>query len=283
MDFQENENNIEELLSIFQVESEEILEKIFADLLSFETNPTDKELCATLYRELHSLKGAVRMVGFNNIQNIVHKIEDILGLGLNEFTKCIVLPQGEFSQFVNATKSERVKIIEKLFDLEKYGDRFTAKLKGKLSLIETELAQKHGELTPYLFVTEEAVNKEKEELSKLQKTISQENEKLLKINDYIEKNKSFYSLSKDLLDDKKSLDKLLEKSERIEGLNQVIYQYENALKVKTSGDKLKIIYKDKSTLEEKIKKAEKNPFKMAFSECGNMTIDCKDNSLIFNK
>ena len=70
MDFQENENNIQELLSIFQVESEEILEKIFDNLLSFESNPTDKELCATLYRELHSLKGAVRMVGFNNIQNI---------------------------------------------------------------------------------------------------------------------------------------------------------------------------------------------------------------------
>jgi two-component system chemotaxis sensor kinase CheA len=77
LDFQENENNIQELLSIFQVESEEILEKIFDNLLSFESNPTDKELCATLYRELHSLKGAVRMVGFNNIQNIVHKIEDI--------------------------------------------------------------------------------------------------------------------------------------------------------------------------------------------------------------
>ena len=69
MDFQENENNIQELLSIFQVESEEILEKIFDNLLSFESNPTDKELCATLYRELHSLKGAVRMAGFNNVQN----------------------------------------------------------------------------------------------------------------------------------------------------------------------------------------------------------------------
>ena len=77
MAFQENENNTQELLNIFQAESEEILEKIFADLLSFESNPTDKELCATLYRELHSIKGAIRMVGFNNIQNIVHKIEDI--------------------------------------------------------------------------------------------------------------------------------------------------------------------------------------------------------------
>ena len=65
-------------MSIFQVESEEILERIFEHLLSLESNPKDRELCATLYRELHSLKGAIRMVGFNNIQNIIHKIEDIL-------------------------------------------------------------------------------------------------------------------------------------------------------------------------------------------------------------
>ena len=77
MDFQDNENNINELMSIFQVESEEILERIFEHLLSLESNPKDRELCATLYRELHSLKGAIRMVGFNNIQNIIHKIEDI--------------------------------------------------------------------------------------------------------------------------------------------------------------------------------------------------------------
>ncbi len=77
MNFQDNENNIQELMSIFQVESEEILDRIFENLLIFEAHPTDKELAATLYRDLHSIKGAIRMVGFNNIQTIIHKIEDI--------------------------------------------------------------------------------------------------------------------------------------------------------------------------------------------------------------
>lgn len=77
MDFQDNENNTQELMSIFQVESEEILDRIFENLLVFETHPTDRELSATLYRDLHSIKGAIRMVGFNNIQTIIHKIEDI--------------------------------------------------------------------------------------------------------------------------------------------------------------------------------------------------------------
>lgn len=77
MDFQDNENNIQELMSIFQLEAEEILERIFENLLLLESDPANKELHATLYRDLHSIKGAVRMVGFNNIQDIIHKVEDI--------------------------------------------------------------------------------------------------------------------------------------------------------------------------------------------------------------
>ena len=76
MDFQENDNT-PELLSIFQVEVEDIIEKILDNLLALELAPTDKEVSANLYRELHSAKGAVRMVGFTNIQTIIHKVEDI--------------------------------------------------------------------------------------------------------------------------------------------------------------------------------------------------------------
>ena len=77
MDFQDNENNIQELLSIFQAESEEIFERIFENLLSLENEPANRETSAALYRDLHSIKGALRMVGFNNLQTVIHKIEDI--------------------------------------------------------------------------------------------------------------------------------------------------------------------------------------------------------------
>lgn len=77
MDFQDNDNNTQELMGIFQTESEEILERIFENLLTLDKIPGDKETSASLYRDMHSLKGAIRMVGFNNIQAIIHKIEDI--------------------------------------------------------------------------------------------------------------------------------------------------------------------------------------------------------------
>ena len=78
MDFLDNDNSDnKELMQIFQAESEDIAEKIFNNFYALESTPANRELIDNVYRELHSLKGAVRMVGFNNIQIIIHKMEDI--------------------------------------------------------------------------------------------------------------------------------------------------------------------------------------------------------------
>ena len=78
MNFADNENqNNKEIMEIFRTESEEIQEKIFNNLFALENTPANKELIGNVYRDLHSLKGAVRMVGFNNLQMIFHKMEDI--------------------------------------------------------------------------------------------------------------------------------------------------------------------------------------------------------------
>ena len=77
MDFTDKDNTNKEVMAIFQAESEEIIERIFNNLFSLESTPANKELIGAVYRDLHSLKGAVRMVGFNNIQTIFHKMEDL--------------------------------------------------------------------------------------------------------------------------------------------------------------------------------------------------------------
>ena len=81
MDFLDNESNnnknSKEVMEIFRSESDEILERIFNNLFSLESTPANKELTNNVYRDLHSLKGAVRMIGYNNIQTILHKMEDI--------------------------------------------------------------------------------------------------------------------------------------------------------------------------------------------------------------
>jgi len=78
MDFLPEE--FEEILNIFRGETEEIIQKLNNNLLQLENNPNNKDLLVYLFRDAHSLKGAARMIGFNNIQRLAHKIEDVLGL-----------------------------------------------------------------------------------------------------------------------------------------------------------------------------------------------------------
>lgn len=82
MDFSDDMTN--EIFEIFQVESEEIISKINDNLLKLEKDNNDKEAILSLFRDAHSLKGAARMIGLNEVQEIAHKIEDILGLAKDD-------------------------------------------------------------------------------------------------------------------------------------------------------------------------------------------------------
>lgn len=82
MDF--SDEMASEILKIFQVESEEIISKLNNNLMDLEKNPKNKDAILLLFRDAHSLKGASRMVGFNNVQAVAHKMEDVLGLAKDD-------------------------------------------------------------------------------------------------------------------------------------------------------------------------------------------------------
>lgn len=46
--------------------------------------------------------------------------KDVIGLGLEHFTKCVVLPQGEFAAFLRARPGERKQLLERLLGLGLY-------------------------------------------------------------------------------------------------------------------------------------------------------------------
>lgn len=78
MDFLPEE--FEEILNIFREESEEQIQKLNQNLLKLEANPDNIGAISELFREAHSVKGAARMIGLNDIQAVAHKLEDIFGL-----------------------------------------------------------------------------------------------------------------------------------------------------------------------------------------------------------
>lgn len=62
---------------------------------------------------------------------VTEKITGILGVDADDFSKCIALPQGEFSQFVKSQPADRITLIERLFSLYRYGNGLKDKLKER--------------------------------------------------------------------------------------------------------------------------------------------------------
>ncbi|HET8602157.1 MAG TPA: SMC family ATPase, partial [Segeticoccus sp.] len=50
------------------------------------------------------------------IDEVALVIDDVVGLGLEQFVKVVLLPQGEFAAFLRASPEERRGLLERLFD-----------------------------------------------------------------------------------------------------------------------------------------------------------------------
>jgi two-component system, chemotaxis family, sensor kinase CheA len=76
--------NREEFISYFRDEAEELLQQIDADLLKLEefasSGGSDPEIVNSLFRALHTVKGSAGMLGFTDVQNLAHKLENLCDL-----------------------------------------------------------------------------------------------------------------------------------------------------------------------------------------------------------
>jgi len=68
---------MKDLIAVFKAETEEHLTNLDNGLVELERQPDNIELVRRLNREVHTLKGAARVFGFLQIQDIAHRIEDI--------------------------------------------------------------------------------------------------------------------------------------------------------------------------------------------------------------
>ena len=70
-------SEMKDLIAIFKAETEDHLLTLENGLVRLEKDPDDLELARSLNREMHTLKGAARVFGFSEIQEVAHRIEDI--------------------------------------------------------------------------------------------------------------------------------------------------------------------------------------------------------------
>ena len=134
--------------------------------------------------------------------------ENILGLTLEDFTRSVVLPQGNFSQFLKLTGTEKRDMLERIFNLEKYGDILSKKANSHKYNLENSLKSLDIELSAIGFNEEELnkqtekfeiLEKETENLKKEEKELKAEIQEMEEIRT-LEENISKFQKQKDELD-----------------------------------------------------------------------------------
>ncbi len=84
--------------------------------------------------------------------------EEIVGIQFDDFKKCIALPQGEFSQFLHASRKDRLLLIAKLFSLEQYGQALYSAVKARYDEKNGECEGVKGQLKAYEEITDEVLS-----------------------------------------------------------------------------------------------------------------------------
>ncbi len=72
--------DIDELLQEFLVESHELLDTLDESFVLLEENPSDSVVLGSIFRVMHTIKGTCGFLGFNNLEGLAHKAENLLSL-----------------------------------------------------------------------------------------------------------------------------------------------------------------------------------------------------------
>ncbi|MBC9957784.1 AAA family ATPase [Yimella sp. cx-51] len=81
----------------------------------------------------------------NRADETADLLDDLLGMGLHQFTQVVLLPQGEFAAFLRAKADDRAALLQRLFDISRFSD------------LEAWLAQERRECVAAVAANDQAI------------------------------------------------------------------------------------------------------------------------------
>ena len=145
----------------------------------------------------------------DKVGEVKSEVQDIIGLTSDDFTRSVVLPQGKFSEFLKLQDRDRRKMLERIFNLEKYGEKLSNKVKMRRNEAKEKITSLNGKLSQHEGITEEVYETIKEELLQAKKLEEIKNEDLTKSENEFEENKVIF-------EDQKSLQKYIDRKSQID-------------------------------------------------------------------
>ncbi len=90
----------------------------------------------------------IRIIADKN-KDVNEEAEKIIGLSYEDFSRSVVLPQGKFSEFLLLVNKDRRNMLERIFNLEKYGERLNKRIHEEYYSKEKELLTIETKLQAY--------------------------------------------------------------------------------------------------------------------------------------
>ncbi|EIL8448119.1 AAA family ATPase [Clostridium perfringens] len=200
------------------------------------------------------ITGGVENVLEEKAKAVTSKCEEIIGLKLDDFMRTVVLPQGKFSEFLKLEGKERRNMLERLFNLRKYGDDLSSKLSLEIRKEKDKMNVLEGQLKGYEGVSEEALKAKEEEIKEINLNIKSKEELLNKIKKEFEEAEKVWNTQKELYDKRIEEESLVSRSEEIKS-------FKERVEISNKADKVIVFI---NNLEEILKEINKEDLK--FSE-----------------
>ena len=194
----------------------------------------------------------------DSVKAINKNVEEILGLNIDDFTRTVVLPQGKFSEFLKLEGKDRREMLERLFNLEKYGDELSVKLFSKIKKENNKNNILEGQLKGYEDISFDKLRQCEERLKNNEIEFIKMKQELDEIEKIHKDNEELWNQQIELNKFKEKENNLKEKTDEIEEFKRRINLGESAERVmpyiKTYEDTLKLYMENKSLLENLTKK-----------------------------
>ncbi|MBE6071397.1 MAG: SMC family ATPase [Clostridium butyricum] len=179
----------------------------------------------------------------DSVKTLNKTIETIIGLNLEDFTRTVVLPQGKFSEFLKLEGKERREMLERLFNLQKYGDNLSSKLAREIVKQRNESNVLNGQLIGYEDITEENLTAKKVVMKKI-------NDEILLLKSQVEKLNEEFKDSERLWNLQIELNEYSQKKFQLEDKKDIYNEFKSKIKLGEASNRvLPYIKSYESTIE----------------------------------
>jgi two-component system chemotaxis sensor kinase CheA len=124
---------MDDIVKDFLIESRENLDRLDQELVSLESDPTSKDLLASIFRTIHTIKGSCGFLGFARLEKVAHAGENLLSK-LRDGTLSL---NAEMTSGLLAMVDAVRRMLGEIQSTEADGDNDYAELQGRLKKLQS--------------------------------------------------------------------------------------------------------------------------------------------------